>query len=92
MCLASWLLSYPAILQITFSSVKASVSLSKLDLFHALWNETLLQSYYKFCTSKQCLYFITNKLAAFCSFYFKFCYWHFVSLETKQVFYVGISF
>lgn len=81
-------LHYPAILQITLISVKASISLSKVDLFYALWNETLLQSFNKFCTSKQCLYFITNKLAAFLAFYFKFCYWHFISHKTKQAFYI----
>jgi hypothetical protein len=50
---------FPAIAQITLSSVKISLSLSEVNCPHTLWNEAVLQSFSVFCTSKNYLCFIT---------------------------------
>jgi hypothetical protein len=51
-----------AIAQIILSLAKLCLSLSVIDCFTVLWNETLLQSCNVFYVSKKCLYFSQNKL------------------------------
>jgi hypothetical protein len=73
---------FPAIAQITLSSVKLSLSLSEAEWFHAEWNEAVFQSLNVFCTSKNYLYFISinSKAVDVLSFY----YWFFLS-SWKQI-------
>jgi len=51
-----------AVMPVTVSPVQLCPSLSIVECFCALWNETLFQLFIAFCASKVCLYFIKNKL------------------------------
>jgi hypothetical protein len=56
-----------AIVHTFLSSFKPCVSFTEIDLFHALWSETVLQ-FRVIYSSKKCLYFIKNKLVFFIVF------------------------
>lgn len=75
-------LHFPAIVLITLSSVSICHSLSEVDCFGVLWNETLLQSFNIFYASKYCLLFIENEIAHLCAsdvtLYF-YC-WYFIPI------------
>jgi hypothetical protein len=46
---------FPALAEITLSSVMLQLSISDVDCFCALWNETLLPSFKAFDVSKKCV-------------------------------------
>jgi hypothetical protein len=46
---------FTALAQITLSSVMLCLSLSDVDCFYALWNETVLPSFKAFDVSKKCI-------------------------------------
>jgi len=48
----------PAIAQTTLSKVKLCPSFTEFDCFHAVWNETSLQSFNALNSSINCLYFV----------------------------------
>ena len=56
-----------AVMPVTVSPVKLYPSLSMVECFCALWNETLVQLFIAFYASKMCLYFIKNKFLCFLS-------------------------
>lgn len=54
----------PATVQIFLISVTVCLSLSKVNCFDAVWNETILQSYNVFYASKKnCLYIYILKIS-----------------------------
>jgi hypothetical protein len=54
-----------AVVPVTVSPVKLCPSLSMVECFFALWNDTLVQLLIAFYDSKMCLYFIKYKFLCF---------------------------
>jgi hypothetical protein len=54
-----------AVIPVTVSPVKLCPSLSMVECFCALWNETLIQLFIAFYASEMCVYFIKNKRLCF---------------------------
>lgn len=62
----------PGVAQISHSSFKLSFSLRKVDQFHAIWNETLVQCFNILYASKRGLYILRNSFTCY------FCFWSYI--------------